>query len=123
MPPLNNKAHCTIFLQTEFFTPPPDGILLTGKNVDSQLEDAHQDRKYVTQKPESDYAFFCRLTVEERTNFWFENEALFFSGNYLDMTTPAAIQPTTKNRPQTGFNLSNTIRGQGKSTTQSPQRR
>ncbi|MGJ0639497.1 contractile injection system protein, VgrG/Pvc8 family, partial [Xenorhabdus bovienii] len=42
--------------------------------ADSKLYDTHQDREYVTQKRESDYAFFSRLATEEGISFWFEDE-------------------------------------------------
>ncbi|MCG3472289.1 type VI secretion system tip protein VgrG [Xenorhabdus bovienii] len=54
--------------------------------ADSKLYDTHQDREYVTQKRESDYAFFSRLATEEGISFWFEDETLFFSDSHLGMT-------------------------------------
>ncbi|CDG90602.1 type VI secretion system Vgr family protein [Xenorhabdus bovienii] len=67
--------------------------------ADSQLEDPHQDREYVTQKRESDYAFFCRLAAEEGISFWFEGDMLFFSDSHLGMTADLTLgynpQPET----------------------------
>ncbi|PHM50737.1 type VI secretion system Vgr family protein [Xenorhabdus miraniensis] len=63
--------------------------------ANSKLYDAHQDREYVTQKRESDYAFFCRLAAEEGVSFWFEDETVFFSDSHLGMTAglPLLYQP------------------------------
>ncbi|PHM47630.1 type VI secretion system tip protein TssI/VgrG [Xenorhabdus miraniensis] len=67
--------------------------------ADSKLEDAHQSREYITQKRESDYAFFCRLAAEEGISFWFEDETLFFSDSHLamaaDLTLSYNAQPET----------------------------
>ncbi|MEQ1977603.1 type VI secretion system tip protein TssI/VgrG [Xenorhabdus sp. SGI240] len=67
--------------------------------ADSKLEDAHQSREYITQKRESDYAFFCRLAAEEGISFWFEDEILFFSDSHLpmaaDLTLTYNAQPET----------------------------
>ncbi|OTA21230.1 Rhs element Vgr family protein [Xenorhabdus beddingii] len=60
--------------------------------ADSQLEDAHQDREYTTQKRESDYAFFSRLAAEEGIAFWFEDDTLFFSDSHLGMTADLPLQ-------------------------------
>lgn len=47
----------------------------------------HQTRRYITQKRESAYAFWCRLAFEEGINFWFEEgPKLFYSDNHLGMT-------------------------------------
>ncbi|MEQ1962959.1 type VI secretion system tip protein TssI/VgrG, partial [Xenorhabdus khoisanae] len=69
--------------------------------ADSKLYDTHQDREYVTQKRESDYAFFCRLAAEEGFSFWFEDETLFFSDSHLGMTAglPLQYQP----QPETAY--------------------
>lgn len=56
---------------------------LVAKN---QLQDEHQSREYVTQKRESDYAFFSRLAAEEGISFWFEQKGLFYSDSHLGMT-------------------------------------
>ncbi|MDE1486981.1 type VI secretion system tip protein VgrG [Xenorhabdus bovienii] len=71
--------------------------------ADSKLYDPHQDREYVTQKRESDYAFFCRLAAEEGISFWFEDETLFFSDSHLGMTAglPLAYNP----QPETAHGL------------------
>ncbi|WP_258086824.1 type VI secretion system Vgr family protein [Xenorhabdus bovienii] len=63
--------------------------------ADSKLYDTHQDREYVTQKRESDYAFFSRLAAEEGISFWFEDDTLFFSDSHLGMTAglPLLYQP------------------------------
>jgi type VI secretion system secreted protein VgrG len=34
--------------------------------------DKHTQREFITQKRETDYAFFCRLAAEEGITFWFE---------------------------------------------------
>ncbi|WP_279625552.1 contractile injection system protein, VgrG/Pvc8 family, partial [Xenorhabdus beddingii] len=60
--------------------------------ADSKLYDPHQDREYVTQKRESDYAFFSRLAAEEGISFWFEDETLFFSDSHLGMTAGLPLQ-------------------------------
>ncbi|WP_279625385.1 contractile injection system protein, VgrG/Pvc8 family, partial [Xenorhabdus eapokensis] len=60
--------------------------------ADSKLYDVHQDREYVTQKRESDYAFFSRLAAEEGISFWFEEETLFFSDSHLGMTAGLPLQ-------------------------------
>ncbi|KOY62742.1 Vrg family protein, partial [Photorhabdus heterorhabditis] len=44
--------------------------------ADSQLNEFHYIREYVTQKRESDYDFFARLVAEEGLNFWFEDDKL-----------------------------------------------
>ncbi|WP_340620290.1 type VI secretion system Vgr family protein [Xenorhabdus siamensis] len=69
--------------------------------ADSKLYDAHQDREYVTQKRESDYAFFSRLAAEEGISFWFEDETAFFSDSHLGMTAglPLQYQP----QPETAY--------------------
>ncbi|PHM72383.1 type VI secretion system Vgr family protein [Xenorhabdus sp. KJ12.1] len=69
--------------------------------ADSKLYDAHQDREYVTQKRESDYAFFGRLAAEEGISFWFEDDTLFFSDSHLGMTAglPLQYQP----QPETAY--------------------
>ena len=47
----------------------------------------HQTRRYITQKRESAYAFWCHLAFEEGINFWFEEgPKLFYSDNHLGMT-------------------------------------
>ncbi|MDE9486032.1 type VI secretion system Vgr family protein [Xenorhabdus bovienii] len=71
--------------------------------ADSKLYDPHQDREYVTQKRESDYAFFSRLSAEEGISFWFEDETLFFSDSHLGMTAglPLAYNP----QPETAHGL------------------
>ncbi|WP_109407917.1 type VI secretion system Vgr family protein [Proteus genomosp. 4] len=56
---------------------------------DNQLyqPELHQTRRYITQKRESAYAFWCRLAFEEGINFWFEEgPKLFYSDNHLGMT-------------------------------------
>ncbi|WP_426575254.1 type VI secretion system tip protein TssI/VgrG (plasmid) [Xenorhabdus stockiae] len=71
--------------------------------ADYKLYDAHQDREYVTQKRESDYAFFGRLAAEEGISFWFEDETLFFSDSHLGMTAglPLQYQP----QPETAHGI------------------
>ncbi|MCP9269523.1 type VI secretion system tip protein VgrG [Xenorhabdus sp. XENO-1] len=71
--------------------------------ADYKLYDPHQDREYVTQKRESDYAFFCRLAAEEGISFWFEDETLFFSDSHLGMTAdlPLVYNP----QPETAHGL------------------
>ncbi|MDE9557250.1 type VI secretion system tip protein VgrG [Xenorhabdus bovienii] len=66
--------------------------------ADSKLYDTHQDREYVTQKRESDYAFFSRLAAEEGCSFWFEDETAFFSDSHLGMTAglPLQYQPQSE---------------------------
>ncbi|MDE9463096.1 type VI secretion system Vgr family protein [Xenorhabdus bovienii] len=77
--------------------------------ADSQLEDPHQDREYVTQKRESDYAFFCRLAAEEGIGFWFEDDMLFFSDSHLGMTADLTLgynpQPETAHGIDTIYNV------------------
>ncbi|MDE9508339.1 type VI secretion system tip protein TssI/VgrG, partial [Xenorhabdus bovienii] len=71
--------------------------------ADSKLYDTHQDREYVTQKRESDYAFFSRLATEEGISFWFEDETLFFSDSHLGMTAglPLVYSP----QPETAHGI------------------
>ncbi|MEX0447565.1 type VI secretion system tip protein TssI/VgrG [Xenorhabdus sp. SGI246] len=71
--------------------------------ADSKLYDTHQDREYVTQKRESDYAFFSRLAAEEGVSFWFEDETLFFSDSHLGMIAglPLQYQP----QPETAYGV------------------
>ncbi|WP_390902812.1 type VI secretion system Vgr family protein [Xenorhabdus bovienii] len=71
--------------------------------ADSKLYDTHQDREYVTQKRESDYAFFSRLATEEGIIFWFEDETLFFSDSHLGMTAglPLVYSP----QPETAHGI------------------
>ncbi|MCP9270396.1 type VI secretion system tip protein VgrG [Xenorhabdus sp. XENO-1] len=71
--------------------------------ADSKLYDTHQDREYVTQKRESDYAFFSRLAAEEGISFWFEDETAFFSDSHLGMTAglPLQYQP----QPETAYGV------------------
>ncbi|WP_311750392.1 type VI secretion system tip protein TssI/VgrG [Proteus columbae] len=52
----------------------------------------HQTRRYITQKRESAYAFWCRLAFEEGINFWFEEgPKLFYSDNHLGMTAGISL--------------------------------
>ncbi|WP_086114296.1 type VI secretion system tip protein TssI/VgrG, partial [Xenorhabdus beddingii] len=71
--------------------------------ADSKLYDPHQDREYVTQKRESDYAFFSRLAAEEGISFWFEDETLFFSDSHLGMTAGLPLQYNPQ--PETAHGL------------------
>lgn len=55
---------------------------------DSQLNNEHSVREYVTQKRETDYQFLKRLTAEEGMTFWFEqiddkNEQIFYADSRL----------------------------------------
>ncbi|MDC9597795.1 type VI secretion system tip protein TssI/VgrG [Xenorhabdus anantnagensis] len=78
------------------------GLLKKHKvRADSKLYDPHQDREYVTQKRESDYAFFSRLAAEEGISFWFEDETLFFSDSHLGMT--AGLPLTYSPQPETAL--------------------
>ncbi|MCW2257545.1 type VI secretion system VgrG family protein [Providencia alcalifaciens] len=49
-------------------------------------EALHPERLYTTQKRESAYDFWCRLAFEEGINFWFEENQLFYSDEYMGMT-------------------------------------
>ncbi|CDH26790.1 type VI secretion system tip protein TssI/VgrG [Xenorhabdus bovienii] len=77
--------------------------------ADSKLEDAHQSREYLTQKRESDYAFFSRLAAEEGISFWFEDETLFFSDSHLpmaaDLTLSYNAQPETAHGIETIYQV------------------
>ena len=71
---------------------------------DSQLNDEHLIREYVTQKRETDYQFFKRITAEEGITFWFEqiddkNQQIFYSDSRLGQKSGASLIYNT--HPQT----------------------
>lgn len=43
-----------------------------GVKFSCDCRDNHSQREFITQKRETDYAFFCRLAAEEGITFWFE---------------------------------------------------
>ncbi|MCW2255253.1 type VI secretion system secreted protein VgrG [Providencia alcalifaciens] len=49
-------------------------------------KDLHPERPYTTQKRESAYDFWCRLAFEEGINFWFEDNQMFYSDEFMGMT-------------------------------------
>lgn len=71
---------------------------------DSQLNDEHLTREYVTQKRETDYQFVKRLSAEEGITFWFEqlddkNEQIFYSDSRLGQKSGVSIKYNS--HPQT----------------------
>lgn len=68
--------------------------LLQKNNVQSnciQLQDTHQTREYVTQKRESDFDFFHRLSSEEGIMYWFDNKGLCYSDTHLGMLVATSL--------------------------------
>lgn len=57
-----------------------------GVKFSKQLMDSHAVREYTTQKRESDYDLFKRLSAEEGIMFWFEEDQMFYSDSHLGMT-------------------------------------
>ncbi|MGJ3352976.1 type VI secretion system Vgr family protein [Providencia sp. Je.9.19] len=52
----------------------------------------HPERRYITQKRESAFHFWCRLAAEEGINFWFEDgPKLFYSDRHLGMTAGISL--------------------------------
>lgn len=70
-------------------------------HAQSQLNSPHQQRDYITQKRESDYAFFCRLAAEEGISFWFEKEGMFYADSHLGMTAGIALLYNSHPQPAT----------------------
>ena len=71
---------------------------------DSQLNDEHIIREYVTQKRETDYQFLKRLSAEEGITFWFEqiddnNEQIFYADSRLGQKSGVSLQYNS--HPQT----------------------
>ncbi|PQQ26314.1 type VI secretion system Vgr family protein [Photorhabdus hindustanensis] len=77
---------------------------------DCQLDEFHYTREYVTQKRESDYAFFARLVAEEGLNFWFEDDKLFFSDSHLGMTANLPLVYNPQIETATEMNVVNQVR-------------
>ncbi|MCC8458439.1 type VI secretion system Vgr family protein [Photorhabdus aegyptia] len=77
---------------------------------DCQLDEFHYTREYVTQKRESDYAFFARLVAEEGLNFWFEDDKLFFSDSHLGMTANLPLVYNPQIETATEMNVMNQVR-------------
>lgn len=68
--------------------------LLQQNNVQSkctQLQDAHAPREYVTQKRESAYDFFKRLSAEEGIAYWFDDKGLCYSDSHLGMLVATTL--------------------------------
>ncbi|MQL49564.1 type VI secretion system tip protein VgrG [Photorhabdus khanii] len=78
--------------------------------ADSQLNEFHYTREYVTQKRESDYEFFARLVAEEGLNFWFEDDKLFFSDCHLGMTANLPLVYNPEIAQATEMNVVNQVR-------------
>ncbi|MGV7961043.1 type VI secretion system tip protein TssI/VgrG [Photorhabdus tasmaniensis] len=78
--------------------------------ADSQLNEFHYTREYVTQKRESDYDFFARLVAEEGLNFWFEDDKLFFSDCHLGMTANLPLVYNPQGQVATEMNVINQVR-------------
>ncbi|WP_350307837.1 contractile injection system protein, VgrG/Pvc8 family, partial [Photorhabdus viridis] len=78
--------------------------------ADSQLNEFHYTREYVTQKRESDYDFFARLVAEEGLNFWFEDDKLFFSDSHLGMTANLPLVYNPQAQVATEMNVINQVR-------------
>ncbi|NHB91021.1 type VI secretion system tip protein VgrG [Photorhabdus cinerea] len=77
--------------------------------ADSQLDEFHYTREYVTQKRESDYDFFARLVAEEGLNFWFEDHKLFFSDSHLGMTANLPLVYNPQIQTATEMNVINQV--------------
>ncbi|WP_240487762.1 type VI secretion system tip protein TssI/VgrG, partial [Photorhabdus australis] len=77
--------------------------------ADSQLNEFHYIREYVTQKRESDYDFFARLVAEEGLNFWFEDDKLFFSDSHLGMTANLPLVYNPQRQTATEMNVINQV--------------
>ncbi|PQQ34502.1 type VI secretion system tip protein VgrG, partial [Photorhabdus luminescens] len=73
-------------------------------------DEFHYTREYVTQKRESDYAFFARLVAEEGLNFWFEDDKLFFSDSHLGMTANLPLVYNPQIETATEMNVMNQVR-------------
>uniref|UniRef100_UPI0036D92A65 type VI secretion system Vgr family protein n=1 Tax=Photorhabdus sp. RM322S TaxID=3342825 RepID=UPI0036D92A65 len=78
--------------------------------ADSQLNEFHYTREYVTQKRESDYDFLARLVAEEGLNFWFEDDKLFFSDSHLGMTANLPLVYNPQAELATEMNVINQVR-------------